>query len=118
MGNGITRRDFLKLVWIGFIDLLLLTLGGTGYGFLVEPGLFKVENIRLKLKRLPKAFSGIRVAQISDIHMGGWMDLGRLKDVADIITKEKPDILLITGDFLIGHQFNEASIQLIRDLID
>src|SRR6266496_5413453 len=107
MGKRITRRDFLKLLWIGFIDSFLLATGGTGYGLLVEPSLFKVENIRLQLNRLPKALSGLRVAQISDIHMGGWMNRERFQQIADRILAEKPDILLMTGDFLLGYEFTE-----------
>src|SRR6266498_243029 len=117
MGKRITRRDFLKLLWIGFIDSFLLATGGTGYGLLVEPSLFKVENIRLQLNRLPKALSGLRVAQISDIHMGGWMDRERFQEVADIVTAQKPDIVLITGDFLIGHDYNKHSTGALDDLV-
>lgn len=117
MGKKLTRRDFLKLLWAGIIDSFLLTIGGTGYAMFVEPGLFKVEKIRLQLNRLPKPFSGLRVAQLSDIHMGGWMDRGRFQDVADIVIAEKPDVLLITGDFLIGHYYNKHSTHALDDLI-
>src|SRR5215208_4199175 len=78
---------------------------------------FKVETIQLKLPRLPGAFSGFRVAQISDIHMGGWMNLERFQRVADLTAAQEPDVLLITGDFLIGHGFNEISRQWIEHLI-
>ncbi len=117
MRHRVTRREFLKLFWFGFLDLFLLSLGAAAYGFLIEPGLFRVERVRLRLKRLPRSFSGIRIAQISDIHMGGWMNRERLQEVMDLITGEKPDVLLITGDFLIGHQFDETSPQLLQDLI-
>src|SRR5690349_6946906 len=117
MRKNLTRRDFLKLLWAGMIESFLLAIGGTGYGMLVEPSLFKVENVRLQLTRLPKAFSGLRVAQISDIHMGGWMDRDRFQDVADIVVAQKPDILLITGDFLIGHYYNNSSTQALDDLV-
>src|SRR6266508_900050 len=103
MRKKLSRRDFLKLLWVGFTNFILLAMGGIGYGLLVEPGLFTVETVRLKLRRLPKAFSGIRVAQISDIHMGSWMNADRLQQVVDLVLAEKPDILFITGDFLIGH---------------
>lgn len=116
MRKNLTRRDFLKLLWAGLIDTFLLTLVGTGYGVLVEPGQFKVENIRLQLNRLPRAFSGLRVAQISDIHMGGWMDRERFQQVADILIAQKPDLLLITGDFLIGHYYSNSSTQSLDDL--
>jgi predicted MPP superfamily phosphohydrolase len=117
VGKKITRRDFLKFLGYGFVDLGWLSLGGVGYGMLLEPGLFSVETVPLKLKRLPKVFSGLRVAQISDIHMGGWMNLDRFQQVADLILAEKPDVLLITGDFLIGHDFTNDSWQSIQDLV-
>ena len=101
----LTRRDFLKLLWRGFVSSALLATGGVGYSALVEAGLFSVEAVQLKLKRLPTSFSGLRIAQISDIHMGGWMDLERFQQVADLVLAEKPDVLLITGDFLLGHHF-------------
>jgi predicted MPP superfamily phosphohydrolase len=117
MRHRVTRRDFLKLIWFGFLDLLLLSTVGAGYAFLLEPGLLLVERVRLQLRRLPNLFSGFRVAQISDIHMGGWMNQERFQHVADLIMKEKPDVLLITGDFLIGHQFNQVTCQFLQNLI-
>lgn len=118
MRKNLTRRDFLKLLKAGAIDLALLLLGGAGYRFLFEPGLVKVESVHLRLRRLTQAFHRIRIAQISDIHMGGWMNAERLQQVADIVVAQKPDLLLITGDFLIGHNFDKVSEHHIQDLID
>ena len=115
-GKKLTRRDFLKFLWHGFLGSTLLAAGGVGYSVFVEPSLFSVETIRLKLKKLPKSFSGLRVAQISDIHMGGWMNLDRFQQVADLVVAEKPDILLITGDFLLGHRFTDDIKQALDDL--
>lgn len=113
----ITRRDFLKLVGAAALELFLLGIGGAGYGYLMEPNWLKVETIRLKLPRLSRQFSGLRVAQISDIHMGGWMNLERFQRAADLVLEQKPDVLLITGDFLIGHDAAAISQQTIEDLI-
>ncbi|HMB22219.1 MAG TPA: metallophosphoesterase, partial [Anaerolineales bacterium] len=115
----LTRRDFLKLLWNGFVGSALLSAGGVGYGALVEPGSFSVESVELNLNRLPKSFSGVRIAQISDIHMGGWMNRERFQQVADLIAAEKPDVLLITGDFLLGnHLPDEILRKAIDDLTD
>ncbi|MCI0554402.1 MAG: metallophosphoesterase [Anaerolineae bacterium] len=118
MRKKLSRRDFLKLLKAGAIELALLILGGAGYGFLLEPGRVKVESVSLRLRRLTQAFHGIRIAQISDIHMGGWMNVERLGQVADTVVAQQPDLLLLTGDFLIGHVFNKASEQHIQDLIN
>jgi hypothetical protein len=70
------------------------------------------------LQRFSSAFSGIRIAQISDIHMGGWMNAGRLQNVVDLIVAEKPDLLLHTGDFLIGHVFDADSERHLQELTE
>jgi len=113
-----TRRDFLKLLGVAALDIFLLAIGGVGYGLLMEPNLFKVETIRLKLPRLARGFSGLRLAQISDIHMGGWMNAARFQQVSDLVLAQKPDLLLITGDFLIGHDHADVSQPAVNDLID
>lgn len=112
----ITRHDFVKLLGIGFIDFCLLMAGGLSYSSLFEPRFFSVETIQLDLKRLPRVFSGLRIAQISDIHLGGWMNLGRFQRVADLIVAQKPDVLLITGDFLLGYHFTATAWGFLKDL--
>lgn len=113
----ITRRDFLKIIGLVTVDVFLLAVGGVGYSFLMEPNAFQVETIRLKLPRLSRQFSGLRIAQISDIHMGGWMNLERLQRAADLVLEQKPELLLITGDFLIGRDAAAISQQTVQDLI-
>lgn len=116
--KDLSRRDFLKLLKVASIDLGLFAAGGAGWSFFVEPGLVMVESISLQLQRLSSAFSGIRIAQISDIHMGGWMNTERLQKVVDLTTAENPDLLLLTGDFLTGHIFDKSSEQNLQDLIE
>jgi len=113
----VTRRGFLKFLGYGLIDLVILSMSGVLFDVLARKALFSVDTIRLKLPRLPKAFSGLRVAQISDIHMGGWMNPERLQQVADLVIAEKPDVLVITGDFLLGHDFSDAAKQAVVDMI-
>jgi predicted MPP superfamily phosphohydrolase len=113
----LTRRDFLKLLGVAALDLFLLGIGSVGYGFLMEPNLFKVETVRLNLPRLSRKFSGLRLVQISDIHMGGWMNAARFQQVADMVLAQKPDLILITGDFLIGRDALAISQEEVQDLI-
>ena len=112
-----TRRGFLQLLGAAALDLFILGIGSAGYGYFMEPNRFAVETIRLKLPRLSHRFSGLRVVQISDIHMGGWMNSERLQRVADLVSAQKPDVLLITGDFLIGYDFDDAAQQAIQGLV-
>lgn len=112
-----SRRGFLRVWNAAILDFILLAVGGVGYGFFVEPSWVRVETVRLKLPRLARVFSGLRVVQISDIHMGGWMNMERFQYVAELILAQKPDLLLITGDFLFGHSFTDAARDSINDVI-
>jgi len=112
-----SRREFLKLIGVAVLDLFVLAIGGAGYGAWLEPNWVKIEVVPLKFRRLSRRFSGLRVAQISDIHMGGWMNQNRLQHIVDLVIAEKPDILLITGDFLFGYDRGIVSKQAVQDLI-
>lgn len=114
----VSRRDFLKLLGTGAANLALLALLGGGYSYWIEPGRVIVERVGLKLRRLSPAFSGIRLAQVSDIHMGGWMTAERLQKVADKVAEEKPEFLLLTGDYLLGHEYDTAARQSLSDLVE
>ncbi|NWG34727.1 MAG: metallophosphoesterase [Chloroflexi bacterium] len=114
----LSRRDFLKLLKVGAIDLALLAAGGAGWSYLIEPGWVRVEKVNVTLPRLSPNFHGLRIAQVSDIHMGGWMNSERLQHAADMVLAQNPDLLLLTGDFLIGHGFDSNSEQRLQNLLE
>lgn len=115
---SLTRRDFLGLLKLAAIELGVLVAGGALWSSVIEPASPIVETVRLKLPRLTPAFFGLRIAQISDIHMGGWMNSERLAHVIELTEKEQPDILLLTGDFLIGREFDADSEEHLQELIN
>ena len=57
------------------------------------------------------------MVQVSDIHMGGWMNAVRLQAIVDLIIAQRPDLVLFTGDFLIGRVYDRDTEQIVRDLI-
>jgi predicted MPP superfamily phosphohydrolase len=104
----ITRRDFLKLTGKSALNLFLAGVGGLGYSTLVEPSWLDVNYVTLKLPRLAHTFSGFRLAQVSDIHMGGWMNRDLLQNVVQSVIEQVPDLVVITGDFVFGHDLSES----------
>ena len=81
------------------VIIVILGIGIFIYGMKIEPAWLDVVKVPLVLPRLDSAFDGFRLAQISDIHMGGWMRKKQLARVVDAILAEKPDAVAITGDF-------------------
>lgn len=113
----LSRRDFLKLLRSALLFSAFSAFGGVAYSTQVEPGWLDVTFLNLKLPRLAKAFSGVRIVQISDIHIGGWMTPERLRWVVRQVLDLAPDLAVITGDFVIGHVYDDWARQALTDLI-
>jgi len=102
MSSKLSRRDFLKLLKsVG--SIAFTSFAGTYYATEFEPSWIEVSQVEILLGSLPKAFDGYRILQISDIHIGGWMDRERLAEVVELALAQKPDLVLATGDYVIGH---------------
>ncbi len=76
---------------------------------------FQVEERDLSLPAWPTALDGLRVAHLSDIHVGGAMDRPKLLHVAALTNAAKPDIVLHTGDFL-THRTGDFDLPLYEAL--
>lgn len=61
---------------------------------------FKVHNIKLVFKNLPKSFNGFRIVQISDIHTGSFDSQEAINKGIDLINEQNADIILFTGDMV------------------
>jgi predicted MPP superfamily phosphohydrolase len=100
MQRGLSRRQFLRRSLTLAAGVALAGAGGLDYARNVEPGWVDIERVKLKLPRLSPGFDGYRIAQISDIHMGGWMTHERFAEVAAAINDLNLDLVAITGDFV------------------
>lgn len=99
MQTRITRRRFLKRALQLTVGAGLLSAGGAGYAYEVEPGWVEVNRMSLTLPRLAPAFHNYRIVQISDLHAGGWTTRTHLQDVVTAVLAEDADLIVITGDF-------------------
>jgi uncharacterized protein len=100
MTGNVSRRDFLKIVKTIIFDTFLVGIGGSIYSTLIEPLWFDIVEVPISLPHLSKAFAGFRVLQISDIHAGEQFMPRHLGEIVQKILELKPDIVLITGDFV------------------
>lgn len=95
-GNGIPRSAFLS--WLG------LGLGGGLFGTLLygfsNKYKYQVKKLTLAFDNLPKAFEGLRIVHISDIHSGSFQNKAAVNHGVDLILQQQPDLILFTGDLV------------------
>ena len=65
------------------------------------------QPVEVRLKRLPDEFDRFRIAQISDVHFGPYMDKAGVRRGLDLARSFQPDLLVFTGDF-VAHNFGES----------
>ncbi len=117
MKRRYSRRDFLKTIGCLSLFSLAAGAGGLNYGLFVEPELLEVKKVDIKLSRLSSRFSNYRLVQLSDLHMGGWMDGRQLRKVLDIVMEQRPDLVVITGDFFNGPVWSEKLVRAAEEFV-
>jgi len=70
-------------------------------GLWQEPRSERVREHELALPAWPAALDGLRVALVSDVHAGApHMDEGRIERVVAAVRDERPDLVLLLGDYV------------------
>ncbi len=93
----LNRRDVLK---VGACALLGV-LGGIGYTSQIEPGWIETVTMVHRIAALPIPLHGYRIVQLSDLHYDNiWMTQQRLLEAVQIANGLRPDLIVITGDFI------------------
>ncbi len=77
------------------------------YGMLFNAYKYKVKKISLVFPHLPHSFDGFRILQISDLHLGSFLNAKPLTRAVDIMNEQKADLVFFTGD-LVNNKFEEA----------
>lgn len=101
------RRSWIlgKLVLAGYIGLALVGI----YGFWIEPYWIEVTHHQMRAPISRK----LRIAQVSDLHTRGYS--GRERRLLEILAAEKPDAIVITGDYItIGSDWHRVQGVLAR----
>ncbi|RMF98564.1 MAG: metallophosphoesterase [Candidatus Schekmanbacteria bacterium] len=91
------RRQFLQ---IAGKSAILSPLFISSYGVLFERDNFIVKEEKINLGNIPERLKEMKIVQISDIHSGIFMGKKEISKWVNLIYSQKPDILLITGDFV------------------
>ncbi len=90
---NLTRRRFLQAGLAGAAGLAL-------YSGEIARHLIEITHQQITLPGLPAAFDGLRVAQLSDIHLDEFTEPFFLRMAVDHINRMQPDMVFLTGDFV------------------
>jgi len=59
----------------------------------------EITQVHIALSRLPSSLEGLRVAHLSDFHLGRWVSREYLRAGLEKANALNPDIVLLTGDY-------------------
>lgn len=88
-------------------------LAGAAYATLYEPRSPRLERVTLHFADLPEDLDGLRIGQLSDLHLGHPFAYDNALWAAAEMARERPDVLALTGDFV---SFEHAIAELPRVL--
>ncbi|GAA3967504.1 hypothetical protein GCM10022246_20360 [Pedobacter ginsengiterrae] len=100
----ISRSEFLVKAGLVAAAVPLTSLS---WGIISGAYDYQVRRVNLILPNLPKAFDGITMGQISDIHSGSFYNKTAVKGGVEMLLGEKPDFIFFTGD-LVNNLTNEV----------
>lgn len=72
------------------------------YGITIGKFNYQVEKQEIYFDDLPKQFDGLKIAQISDLHVGSLGDRHRdnIEEAIELLNAQQPDLIFFTGDLV------------------
>ena len=101
------RRRFLEQTAIALSAAPFVA--GT-YGLFYGRLNLETAHQRIRLGRLPKAFEGFRIVQLSDLHISPFMSAEEISRYVAIANQLKGDLVVLTGDFLTWDHAAEGAV--------
>ncbi len=75
---------------------------GAMYGFAAERLNYQIRRVEIPMANLPDALDGMKIAQLSDIHLSGYISREDVRRAVDMANDLSPDLSVVTGDFITG----------------
>lgn len=106
-----SKRRFLRKG----VLMPIAVAGAAAYGNRYEKEHTVVREIAVPTKDLPENLYGFRIAQLSDVHLGMFFSLERLRDLMEQASSLKADVLVLTGDIFDDVDMNEEAAMIINE---
>jgi len=96
-GGGISRRSLLTNVGRA---VPVLAAGTSTVGLASGSSGFQVKQVEVRLPNLPPALEGFRIGQITDVHVGNFIDTQYLGAAVAAMNEARVDLQVMTGDLI------------------
>jgi predicted MPP superfamily phosphohydrolase len=106
------RRKLLEAAGAG---LCIAPLVGTAIG-IVRRNRFRLSEVSVPIRNLPRDLEGLRIVQITDIHLSPFLSERELAAAIDMANEARANIALVTGDLITraGDPLDACLAQLAR----
>jgi hypothetical protein len=100
--NGSTKEKIPRSEFLMRAGLItgVVPLAAIGVGISSGAYDYRVRYQTLNLPNLPKAFDGMTIGQISDIHSGSFYNKRAVLGGVEMLLGQKPDVIFFTGDLV------------------
>ena len=87
-----------------------------GYGVFIARTQFKIREVEIPVTNLPKDLTGLRLVQLSDIHLSPYLSGRELDRIVDMSNETRAHVAVVTGDLItiVDHQLTNCLQRLRR----
>jgi hypothetical protein len=93
------RRGFLRLAQAALFGA---PMAAAGYGIFIQRFRLGLREQKIAVPNLPEALNGLRMVQLTDIHMGPFLSAAELARAVAMANETKAHVALVTGDLISG----------------
>ena len=83
--------------------LMAAPFAAVGYGAFIQRTDFRVREVDIPLAGLPPDLDGLRILQLSDIHLSAFLSEAEFARAIDAALHLHPHLAVVTGDLISGH---------------
>jgi len=105
---GLGPKSLLQVFRVATLPVVGALVFMLIWGFTGGQARIERTSLRIPLRGLPEALRGLRVVQISDLHIGNAMEGAKLKRLLGDVNSLEPDLIALTGDLF---DFDPAAVE-------
>lgn len=103
--------------WLGYGSKVVVTAPiAVAFGGFVQRNSTRLTEIDLPISGLPKDLHGLRIVQLTDIHLGPYFTRADLRRAVDMANEVRANVAVVTGDLITsaGDPLDDAIAELRR----